>query len=202
MRRITLQYGLAACMLAACFLLMAPYSSFGAGEASKNPTVIVKTSEGSFRVELWPDKAPATVKNFLRYVDEGFYDGTIFHRVIPNFMIQGGGFTSDMKQKQPHEPVKNEASADLKNVRGTIAMARTSVVDSATCQFFINVRDNDSLDHRDDTDRGFGYAVFGKVVEGMDVVDKIQNVQTTTLGPYQNVPLKGVVIESAKQAGK
>lgn len=162
----------------------------------KNPVVIMETSQGSVRIELWSDKAPITVKNFLRYVDEGFYSGTIFHRVMDNFMIQGGGFTPEMNQKQPHEPIKNEASADLKNDVGTIAMARTAVVDSATCQFFINVKDNDFLNHRDKSPQGFGYAVFGKVVDGMDVVDKIKKVPTNTVGPHQNVPVTPVVIKS------
>ncbi len=163
-----------------------------------NPVVVMQTSEGSIRIELWADKAPLTVKNFLRYVDEGFYGNTVFHRVIENFMIQGGGMTADLKPKQTHEPIKNEAAANLKNDRGTIAMARTNVVDSATAQFFINVKDNDSLNHRDDTSAGFGYAVFGKVIEGMDVVDKIKKVPTTNSGQYQNVPAKPVVIESVK----
>lgn len=193
------------CFLTAFFLILTTWS--GAclaaeekGQQSKNPVVLIKTSEGAIRVELWTDKAPGTVSNFLRYVDEGFYDGTIFHRVIDNFMIQGGGFAQDMKPKQPREAIKNEASPDLKNDRGTIAMARTSVVDSATCQFFINVKDNESLNQKDKTPSGFGYAVFGKVIEGMDVVDRIKKVQTTTVGPYQNVPTKPVVIESAKRS--
>jgi cyclophilin family peptidyl-prolyl cis-trans isomerase len=160
--------------------------------------VVIETSEGEIRLELWSDKAPITVENFLGYAKEGFYDGTIFHRVIDDFMIQGGGFTADMKPKQPHEPIKNEASSDLKNDRGTIAMARTAMVDSATCQFFINVKDNDSLNHKDDTPRGFGYAVFGKVVDGLDVVDKIKKVKTGSAGPYQNVPVQPVVIRSVK----
>ena len=159
----------------------------------------MKTSEGTIRIELWPDKAPITVKNFLEYVDEGFYDGTIFHRVIDNFMIQGGGFTPDMKQKPTHAPIKNEASAELKNAVGTIAMARTNVVDSATCQFFINVSNNEFLNHKDNTPPGFGYAVFGKVIDGMDVVDKIKKVQTTSTGMFQDVPAKPVVIESVKR---
>jgi peptidyl-prolyl cis-trans isomerase B (cyclophilin B) len=169
---------------------------------SAHPVVIMTTSEGPVRIELWPEKAPVTVKNFLQYVDEGFYDGTIFHRVIETFMIQGGGFTPDMKQKQPHAPIKNEASADLKNARGVIAMARTNVVDSATCQFFINVVDNDMLNHRDDTTMGFGYAVFGKVIDGMETVDKIKKVPTTNAGQFQDVPAKPVVIESIKRAEK
>lgn len=160
--------------------------------------VEMKTSEGKIRIELWADKAPQTVKNFLRYVEEGFYDGTIFHRVMDNFMIQGGGFTADMNQKKPHEPIKNEAAGELKNDRGTLAMARTNVVDSATSQFFINLKDNEFLNHRDASPMGFGYAVFGKVIEGMDVVDKIAKVPTTNAGPHQNVPVKPVLIESAK----
>lgn len=160
--------------------------------------VTVKTSEGTIRIELWEDKAPITVKNFIRYVDEGFYDGTIFHRVIDNFMIQGGGFTANMVQKKPHEPIKNEARSDVKNDVGTLAMARTNVIDSATCQFFINVKDNEFLNHRDDSPAGFGYAVFGKVIEGLEVVDKIKKVPTATAGPHQNVPVKPVVIETAR----
>lgn len=169
------------------------------GAQSANPVVSLKTSEGLIRIELWPSKAPETVKNFLAYVDEGFYDGTIFHRVIDGFMIQGGGFKADMSQKPTHAPVKNEASAELKNVTGTIAMARTMVVDSATSQFFINVADNSSLDHRNDSPSGFGYAVFGKVIGGMDVVDKIKGVATSNSGQYQNVPVKPVIIESVKR---
>lgn len=165
-----------------------------------HPIVILQTSEGLIKLELWPDKAPLTVRNFLRYVDEGFYDGTIFHRVIDGFMIQGGGFSPDMREKPTHEPIKNEAAADLKNQRGAIAMARTSVVDSATAQFFINVKDNANLDHRDETPRGFGYAVFGKVIEGMDVVDRIKAVPTSTVGPYQNVPQKPVIIQKAQRS--
>lgn len=164
------------------------------------PSVILETSEGNIRVELWQDKAPVTVQNFLQYVDEGFYNGTIFHRVIDGFMIQGGGFTPDMQQKQTRAPIKNEATADLKNDRGTIAMARTGVVDSATAQFFINVQDNPNLNHKDETPRGFGYAVFGRVVEGMDVVDKIKKVATSSSGMHQNVPAKPVVIQQARRA--
>lgn len=167
-------------------------------EQSAKRMVTMKTSEGTIRLELWEEKAPITVKNFLRYVEEGFYDGTIFHRVIDNFMIQGGGFTPDMAQKRPHEPIKNEAGNGAKNDLGTIAMARTNVIDSATCQFFINVKDNEFLNHRDDSPAGFGYAVFGKVIEGMDVVDKIKQVPTSSAGPHQNVPVKPVVIETVK----
>ncbi len=164
-----------------------------------NPRVVMETSEGNVTIELWAEKAPITVANFLRYVDEGFYDGTIFHRVIDNFMIQGGGFTAEMRQKQTHSPIKNEASVELKNDRGTVAMARTQVVDSATSQFFINVKDNDFLNHRDKTPREFGYAVFGKVVEGMDVVDRIKMVKTKTVGPYGDVPEKPVLIQHVRR---
>jgi len=166
------------------------------GKEAKNPVVLMKTSEGPVKIELWADKAPVTVKNFLEYVDDGFFNGTIFHRVIDNFMIQGGGFTTDMKQKQTKAPIKNEAASDVKNDRGTIAMARTNIVDSATAQFFINVKDNDFLNHRDNSQAGFGYAAFGKVIDGMDVVDKIKKVQTKSYGPFQDVPATPVVIES------
>lgn len=186
-------------IVSCCALLLQSFSwAAGPGEAeqAKNPVVLMKTSEGPIRIELFADKTPISVKNFLQYVDEGFYNGTIFHRVIDNFMIQGGGFTVDMKQKEPHAPIKNEASAGLENARGTIAMARTGVVDSATCQFFINVSDNAPLNHRDETSSGYGYAVFGKVIDGMDVVDKIKKVQTKSFGPYGDVPVTPVVIES------
>jgi len=166
---------------------------------SANPKVVLETSEGKITVELWADKAPVTVENFLRYTNEKFYDGTIFHRVIDNFMIQGGGMTADMRPKDTHEPIKNEAAADLKNDRGTVAMARTQVVDSATAQFFINVNDNAFLNHRDETPRGFGYAVFGQVVEGMDVVDRIKKVKTATAGPHRDVPGTPVVIKSVRR---
>jgi len=170
--------------------------------AAENPKVEVETSKGKITVELWPDKAPTTVKNFLRYADARFFDGTIFHRVIPDFMIQGGGFTVDMKQKKTSDPIKNEARADCKNTRGTLAMARTMVVDSATAQFFINLKDNAFLDHKDKTQRGYGYCVFGKVVEGMDVVDKIAKVRTGTKGHYRDVPVEAVVIKSVRRVKK
>jgi len=185
------------CAVAA--VLLTAGAAFGAGEVQQKTVVLMKTSMGDVKIELWPDKAPITVKNFLRYTDEKFYDGTIFHRVIANFMIQGGGFTKDMKQKQAHAPIKNEARTDVPNKRGTLAMARTGVVDSATAQFFINVKDNDFLNHRDESARGFGYCVFGEVVEGMDVVDKIRKVPTKTAYRYENVPVKPVVIESVRK---
>lgn len=157
--------------------------------------VMMSTSLGDIKIELYQDKAPITVQNFLSYVNDGFFDGTIFHRVIPNFMVQGGGFTQDMQQKPTKAPIKNEADNGLKNDVGTIAMARTGVVDSATSQFFINQADNDFLNHGS---RDFGYAVFGKVVEGMDVVNKIAGVKTGRLGPFQDVPLEPVLINSVR----
>jgi cyclophilin family peptidyl-prolyl cis-trans isomerase len=169
------------------------------GQERSNPMVVVETSEGTFKIELWADKAPVTVKNFLRYVDDGFYDGTIFHRVIRDFMIQGGGLTADMKEKTTRDAIKNEAAEELKNDRGTLAMARTNAIHSATSQFFINVVDNGFLNHKNKTPMGYGYAVFGKVVEGMDVVDKIRAVPTTTVGHFENVPATPVVITSIKR---
>ncbi len=158
--------------------------------------VKLTTSMGDIVIELNEDAAPVTVKNFLRYMEEHFYNGTIFHRVMPNFMIQGGGFSADMVQKPTHEPIINEANNGLKNDRGTITMARTNNPNSATCQFFINHTDNDFLNYGGPNKPG--YAVFGKVVEGMDVVDKIASVQTANKGQYADVPVKEVVIESAE----
>lgn len=168
-------------------------------DAGKNPVVLIETSLGNIKIELYPDKAPVTVKNFLDYVNAGFYNGTIFHRVINNFMIQGGGFTEDLHQKPTKPPIKNEATNGLKNKRGTIAMARTMIIDSATSQFFINQKDNSFLDHRDNSMQGFGYAVFGQVIEGMDVVDKIASTHTGVRKGFQDVPLTPVVIKSIKQ---
>jgi len=162
-------------------------------------TVFFQTSEGDIKVELYADKAPITVKNFLEYVNNGHYAGTIFHRVIADFMIQGGGFTKDFKQKSTLAPIQNEADNGLKNLRGTLAMARTSDVNSATAQFFINTVDNSFLDFKANTPREYGYCVFGKVVEGMDVVDKIRKVKTTSKEGYQDVPVQAVEIISAKQ---
>lgn len=153
-----------------------------------NPIVLIKTNKGDIKVELFQKEAPNSVKNFLQYVKDGHYNNTIFHRVIDGFMIQGGGFTKDFKQKPTKAPIKNEADNGLKNTRGTLAMARTSVVDSATNQFFINVADNSFLDFRSKTPSGYGYAVFGKVIEGMDVVDKIKGAKTGSNGMYQDVP--------------
>lgn len=156
---------------------------------------MIDTSMGTITLELNEDKAPETVRNFVRYAEEGHYDGTIFHRVIDGFMIQGGGFTKSMDQKPTHEPIRNEAMNGLKNERGTIAMARTMVVDSATSQFFINLVDNAFLDFSSPTPQGFGYAVFGKVIDGMNVVDSIAKVKTGFSGPHQNVPEETIVIK-------
>lgn len=157
-------------------------------------TAILDTSKGAITLALNDEKAPETVANFIQYAKEGHYDGTIFHRVIDGFMIQGGGFTKEMNQKETRDPIRNEAMNGLKNLRGTIAMARTSVVDSATSQFFINLVDNDFLDFQTPTPQGFGYAVFGEVTDGMSVVDVIAKVNTGSFGPYQNVPEEPIVI--------
>ena len=172
--------------------------------AHKGPRVKLETSKATIVLELDPGAAPRTVENFLDYVKKGHYDGTIFHRVIPGFMIQGGGFTPAMEQKPTGRPIANEAANGLKNLRGTVAMARTSKVDSATAQFFINLVDNPFLDHRDDTPAGYGYCVFGRVVEGMDVVDAIAKVATGVRRvtdprsgkavPFRDVPVEPVVI--------
>jgi peptidyl-prolyl cis-trans isomerase B (cyclophilin B) len=175
-----------------------------------NPVVVVETSMGTIKIELYADKAPVTVKNFLRYTDEKFYDGTIFHRVMPNFMIQGGGLQPGMKEKKTHESIKNEAGNGLSNTKYALAMARTNDPDSGTSQFFINVRDNDFLDRANARD-GVGYCVFGKVIEGQDVVDKIKAVKTGTkeqekvVGgetvriPHENVPVEDVIIKSVRR---
>jgi len=164
--------------------------------AGKNPVVVMETSLGTIKLELDPQKAPISVKNFLDYANSGFYNGTIFHRVINGFMIQGGGFNADLTPKPTKPPIKNEADNGLKNVRGTIAMARTAIPDSASSQFFINVVDNDML-NRPKPD-GYGYAVFGKVIEGMDVVDKIKAVKTGMNKGFRDVPETTVVIKSVK----
>jgi len=170
------------------------------GLAQENPVVIMETSMGTIKIELWPDKAPISVENFLRYTDNELYDGLIFHRVIPNFMVQGGGFTPDMNPLSGYQPIKNEARADVPNTRGTLAMARTNVVDSATSQFFINHVDNGSLNHQNETPSGFGYAVFGEVIEGMEVVDEIALVVTGSFrGGFRDVPLEPVIINSVRR---
>jgi peptidyl-prolyl cis-trans isomerase B (cyclophilin B) len=164
--------------------------------AKDKPIVLVKTTSGDIEVELYPEKAPETVANFLKYTKDGFYDGTIFHRVIPTFMIQGGGFTEKMEQKKTNAPIKNEAANGLSNSPAFIAMARTSDPHSATSQFFINVGENSFLDHKNTSKDGYGYAVFGKVVKGMDVVNKIKNVKTGNRNGYSDVPLEPVIIKS------
>ena len=156
---------------------------------------IMETSMGTISLELDEEKAPATVENFCRYASEGFYDGTIFHRVIDTFMIQGGGFTKEMNQKDTYEPIRIESMNGLKNLRGTIAMARTMIPDSATSQFFINLVDNDFLDFTAPTAQGYGYAVFGRVTDGMEVVDRIAKVRTGFSEPHQNVPEVPVIIK-------
>ena len=163
-----------------------------------NPTVLLETTSGDILIELFPDKAPDTVANFLQDVDDGFYANTIFHRVIPGFMIQGGGFKPGMDEVGTREPIKNEANNGLSNEKYTIAMARTNDPHSASAQFFINVADNKFLDFKSETMQGWGYAVFGKVVAGQDVVDKIAKVRTGRVGWYDDVPTEDVVIEKAE----
>jgi len=167
-----------------------------AQDLADTPKVIFSTTLGNFMIELYPGKAPITVKNFLAYVNAGFFDNTIFHRVIPGFMIQGGGFTEQMQKKPTQPPIKNEANNGLKNKRGTLSMARTGVVDSATAQFFINLKDNVFLDHGS---RDFGYAVFARVIAGMEVIETIAAVPTGNKGSYQNAPKTPVVIKSARR---
>jgi cyclophilin family peptidyl-prolyl cis-trans isomerase len=163
---------------------------------AEQPHVLMKTSVGDIVIRLDPENAPISVENFLRYVDEGFYNGTIFHRVMKGFMIQGGGFDQEMKRKETHEPIKNEAANGLANRKFTVAMARTNVVDSATAQFFINTVDNRGLDHRSPDPAGYGYAVFGRVVDGMEFVQEIEAVPTTRREGHANAPVEPVVIES------
>jgi len=167
-------------------------------KTAASPIVVIDVEKmGKIKVKLNAEKAPISTENFLKYVDEKFYDGTTFHRVIPSFMIQGGGMTPDMKEKPTHAPIKNEAKNGLSNKRGTIAMARTNVVDSASSQFFINVVDNERLNYKNDDQ--YGYAVFGEVIEGLDVVDKIKEVQTGARGEHTDVPVKDVIIKSIRR---
>jgi cyclophilin family peptidyl-prolyl cis-trans isomerase len=167
--------------------------------AAENPTAVIRTSMGDIHIELFAEQAPVTVENFVNYASSGFYDGTIFHRVISHFMIQGGGFTAEMEKKATGEPITNEADNGMSNKRGTIAMARTNDPHSATAQFFINVQDNMNLDYTGQPGpSGWGYAVFGRVTGGMDVVDDIRFVETTRVGPYSDVPTEAVVIESVE----
>ncbi|MBN1223725.1 MAG: peptidylprolyl isomerase [Candidatus Aminicenantes bacterium] len=177
-------------------ILLVFSTSQASGEG--NPNVVIKTTKGDMVLELFMDKAPITVKNFLSYVDDKFYDGTIFHRVIKDFMIQGGGHLQDMSKKPTKGPIQNEAANGLSNVRGSIAMARMPDPHSATAQFFINHANNTGLDHRDKTEQGYGYCVFGKVVEGMDIVDAIANCKTMTKGGHRDVPRETITIISIR----
>jgi cyclophilin family peptidyl-prolyl cis-trans isomerase len=172
-----------------------------AKEKAGNPMVLMKTNMGNITIELFEKEAPITVKNFLNYADKKFYDGTTFHRIVPNFVIQGGGFDKDMMKKATLPAIKNEATNGLKNLKGTLSMARTSDINSATSQFFINLKDNAALDQRDVTSAGYGYAVFGKVVQGMDVVEKIAAMKTGEKAGMRDVPLKPVIIESVNRSG-
>ena len=171
---------------------------FAAIGAAANPRVVLDTSEGKITIELLSKEAPLSVANFIEYAKSGFYNGTVFHRVIPNFMIQGGGFTADLGQKETQGTLKNEANNGLRNLRGTLAMARRAEPDSATAQFFINLTDNNFLDHQNETNAGWGYAVFARVTDGLEVVDKIAATKTTTVGPLSDVPVQAIVIKRAQ----
>jgi peptidyl-prolyl cis-trans isomerase B (cyclophilin B) len=192
-------------LLAVATLLAGPAAAQSDADTAPNPfekelpRVVLQTSAGDITLELYADQAPKTVENFLAYVRDDFYDGTVFHRVIADFMIQGGGFDAELVRRETGEPITNEADNGLSNERGTVAMARTNMPHSATAQFFINVVDNPALDHRGKVSgRTWGYAVFGRVVEGMDVVDEIRYVETEPRGPHQNVPVEPVVIEDVE----
>lgn len=195
MRSLLRLFSTAASLALLAGTVLLPISAQG----QDNPVVIMETNKGTIKIELWADKAPISAANFLRYTDAEFYDGLIFHRVIEGFMIQGGGFNEDMVQQSPFESIKNEASAELANNRGTLAMARTNVIDSATSQFFINLVDNEFLNHKDETSRGFGYAVFGEVIEGMEVVDAIATVSTERARGHQNVPKEAIKMISVRR---
>jgi cyclophilin family peptidyl-prolyl cis-trans isomerase len=187
-------------MISACLITLAAMAAAGTASANpsdKNPVVTIETSMGDIQVELFADKSPITVKNFLSYVDDKFYDGLIFHRVMTGFMIQGGGMEPGLKKKETKDPIKNESGNGVSNERGTIAMARTKKADSATSQFFINVVDNSRLDKAKYQD-GVGYCAFGKVIKGMDVVDKIKEVEVEDKGENERVPVKDVVIKSIR----
>ena len=185
--------------IAFCMAVQVPQPVAPAQPAPGNPVVLISTSVGDITLELFKDRAPVSVDNFLRYVTEGFYAGTIFHRVIPSFMIQGGGFEPGMIEKSTRPPILNEATNGLSNVRGTVGMARTRALRSATAQFYINVADNRSkLDHRGYAPEEFGYAVFGRVLTGMDVVDRIAAAPTRTAGPHADVPVQDIVITGVK----
>jgi len=187
------------------YAILAVVASLAAGSFSETnavTTATLETSLGTIELRLDAARAPLTVSNFVAYAKSGHYDGTVFHRVIDGFMIQGGGFTADMAQKPTRAPIRNEAANGLRNARGTIAMARTMVVDSATSQFFVNLKDNAFLDYRSPDPRGFGYAVFGSVTKGMDVVDRIAKVQTGNRGFHQNVPVEPVTIKKVTIGSK
>jgi len=188
------------CILAICLISSAAFADHHSETnttTNKTTMVTLKTSMGDIQIELNAEKAPRTVENFLQYVKEGHYDGVIFHRVISNFMIQAGGFDADMQQKETRGPIPNEANNGLTNEKYTLAMARTGEPHSASAQFFINAKNNDFLNFSSETQSGWGYAVFGKVVAGMDVVDKIESVRTGQVGPYGDVPMEPIIIESA-----
>lgn len=181
----------------ACLAVMFAASSASA-QSEGNPTVVIETSVGNITAELYRDKAPLSVANFLSYVDDGFFSGTIFHRIIKGFMIQGGGLTPEMIRKETKPPITNEATNGLGNERGTLAMARTGEVNSATAQFFVNTVNNRALNHRSTEQAQFGYAVFGKVTAGLDIVDQIENAETGTAGPFRDVPTTPIVINAIR----
>jgi peptidyl-prolyl cis-trans isomerase B (cyclophilin B) len=180
-------------------ILVICVSFFAQLALAEQPKVVMETNQGIIEIELFQDKSPQTVTNFLKYVDEKFYDGTIFHRVINNFMIQGGGFNEKMTEKKTRAPIKNEAANGLRNEVGTLAMARTSDPHSASAQFFINVADNSFLNHTSPDANGWGYAVFGKVIQGMHIVNRIKMVKTGQIGPYSDVPMDSVIIKSIRR---
>lgn len=185
-------------LISALFCVSAFLSADLMAQKAENPVVVMETSMGTITIELFMDKAPKTVKNFLNYVESGFYNGTIFHRVVKDFVIQGGGYTSDLRARPTLPPIPNEADNGLLNSRGTLSMARYSDINSATSQFFINTNDNTNLDHRSNKPAEFGYAVFAKVIDGMSVVDKIEAVPNETKGQFQNVPIEPIVIKTVK----
>ncbi|MCE2484611.1 MAG: peptidyl-prolyl cis-trans isomerase [Desulfurellaceae bacterium] len=185
-----------ACIIALTGALLISLPACSEADPPDGPVVVLSTSMGEIKIGLYEEEAPETVKNFLDYVNDGFYDNTIFHRVIPNFMVQGGGFSPDMRQKDTKRPIRNEADNGLQNDEGTVAMARTNATHSATSQFFINVTRNSFLDHQ--SQANFGYCVFGRVIEGLDVVKQMEGVQTGRHGMYDDVPLEPIVIQSAR----
>lgn len=191
-----------ACTTLLCIAVTTTAQAADKKPATANPMISITTTLGTIELELYPAKAPQTVKNFLQYVDKGFYNGTVFHRVIPGFMIQGGGFEPGMRLKPTGLPINNEADNGLKNVIGTIAMARTNDPHSATAQFFINTADNPALDHKGKNSQGWGYCVFGKVTRGMEVVKQIESVPTGQVGPFGDVPQRDVIITRIERVKK